>query len=277
MAYTPSTPFNTLSGSLAENFHSGSIIPVVGIGPGFNIRVNPANLGTALNSTSTVDVNGANCITYQIATTTTGTFTFEGTADAVNWINVEVFNATDDIWVSGQNLTPTAGKIYHILCAGMRQVRLRVASALGATVSHDINITMGNQLIAAVDTGAAPHNFGYPLIHEDNEYTTQQTGVTFFTPTAGRKFVVTDLTITTGGTTSGIVTMWQGASADTTYTAGTDNAIFRGEFAPSANSKPGVVKSFNVPYVSTTADHQIKITTSAAMTVYVQINGYEII
>lgn len=277
MAYTPSTPLVTLSGSLAENFHSGSILPIMGTGPGFNIRVNPANLGTAVNSTSTIDVNGANTVTFAIATTTTGTFTFEGTADGTNFISIEVFNATDDLWVSGQNITPTSAKVYKLIAGGYRQVRMRTVTTLGATVSHFITLTNDNQQLAAIDTGAAPHNFGYTLIHEDNEYTTQQTGVTYLTPTAGRKFVITDLTITTGGTTSGIVTMWQGASADTTYTAGTDNAIFRGEFAPSANSKPGVVKSFNVPYVSTTADHQIKITTSAAMTIYVQTNGYEII
>lgn len=129
---------------------------------------------------------------------------------------------------------------------------------------------------STIDVNIGSYTLDTGQIHKDAEYTTTQTGAAFWTPASGKKFVVTDLTITTGGTTSGIVTLWQGASGDTTYTPGTDPAIFRGEFAPSANSKPGAVKSFNVPYFSTTADHILRVTTSAAMTVYIQVNGYEV-
>lgn len=239
-------------------------------------RLDPAALGTAVNSASAVDVDGCSGATVSISTTTTGTFVIEGTGDNTNWFNVEAFDITSDLWVTGQSLTPTTGKIYGILCAGLRQVRIRTNATLGATVTHYWVLDDSQDFIAGIDTGAAPHNFGYLNVHKDGEYNTQQTGTALWTPTSGKKFVVADITITTGGTTSGIVTLWQGAVADTTYTAGTDPAVFRGEFAPSANSKPGVVKSFNIPYVSTTADHILRVTTSAAMTVYVQCNGYEI-
>ena len=53
----------------------------------------------------------------------------------------------------------------------------------------------------------------------------------------------------------------------------TDNAQVN---IPSATASPGVVKPFPVPYVSTTADHTLHVTTSTAMTVYIQVNGYEI-
>lgn len=239
-------------------------------------RLDPAALGTAVNSASAVDVDGSSGATVSISTTTTGTFIIEGTGDNTNWFNVEVFDIASDLWVSGQSLTPTAGKVYGILCAGLRQIRVRTNATLGATVTHYWVLDESQDFIAGIDTGAAPHNFGYSNVHKDGEYSTQQTGTALWTPASGKKFVVSDITITTGGTTSGIVTLWQGAVADTTYTAGTDPAVFRGEFAPSANSKPGVVKSFNIPYVSTTADHILRVTTSAAMTVYVQCNGYEI-
>lgn len=239
-------------------------------------RLDPSALGTAVNSASAVDVDGCSGATVSISTTTTGTFVIEGTGDNTNWFNVETFDITSDLWVTGQSLTPTTGKVYGILCAGLRQVRIRTNATLGATVTHYWVLDDSQDFIAGIDTGAAPHNFGYLNVHKDGEYNTQQTGTALWTPTSGKKFVVADITITTGGTTSGIVTLWQGAVADTTYTAGTDPAVFRGEFAPSANSKPGVVKSFNIPYVSTTADHILRVTTSAAMTVYVQCNGYEI-
>jgi hypothetical protein len=265
-----------LSGTAANNTTVG--ILAVGTGPGYAHRYNPTALATAINSASTFEVEGANTMTWGIGTTTTGTFIFEATSDATNGINVEVFDAGLDQWVSGQNLTPTSGKTYHVACGGYRQIRIRVTATLGATVSHVVNASNSQQLLAGIDTGAAPHNFGYSLVHKDAEYSTAQTGAALWTPPTGKKFAVTDITITTGGTTAGIVTLWQSttAVADTTYNAGTDLAIFRGEFAPSTTSKPGVVKSFNAPYVASLADYVLRVTTSAAMTVYIQVNGYEV-
>lgn len=265
---------DAMAGTAANNTVAGII--AVGTGPGYAHRYNPTALAAALNSASTVDVEGGNTMTWAINTSTTGTFIFEGSADATNWLSVEVFDAGADVWVSGQSLTPTSGKVYHVACGGYRQIRLRVNLALGTTVSHNVNVTNSQQLLAGIDTGPAPHNFGYALLHRDGEYATTQTGTALWTPATGKRFAITDMTISTGGTTSGIVTIWQGASADTTYTAGTDPAIFRGEFAPSATAKPGMVKSFNIPYYSTTVDHVLRVTTSAAMTIYVQVNGYEI-
>lgn len=264
--------------ALAGNAANDSVVGILaaGAGPGFSIRLNPANLGTAANSASTFNVDGANSVTVAISTTTTGTFIIEGTADNTNWISLEVFDGGQDLWVSGQNITPTAGRVYQVLSQGYRQIRLRTVTTLGATVQHFITLSLAQQFLGGIDTGAAPHNFGYTTLHRNNEYTTAQTGAAIWTPATGRRFVVTDFTISTGGTTAGVVTLWQGATADTTYTVGTDPVLFRGEFAPSANSRPGVVKQFTVPFVSSTVDHVLRITTSAAMTVYVQVNGYEI-
>jgi hypothetical protein len=265
---------DALSGNAANDTTVG--ILAVTSGPGYSVRYNPTNLGTAANSASTVNVEGANSVTFGISTTTTGTIIFEGTADNTNWISVEVFDGASDLWVSGQSITPTAGKVYQVLTQGYRQVRMRTVTTLGTTVAHTITLSTAQQFLGGIDTGAAPHNFGYTLVHKDVEYTTAQTGTIIWTPTTGKKFAITDITITTGGTTAGLVTLFDAASATTTYAAGTTPAIFRGNFAPSATSYAGVVKSFNVPYVSTTANNVVHITTSAAMTVYVQINGYEI-
>jgi len=264
--------------ALSGNTANDSVVGVLAVssGPGYSIRYNPTNLGTAANSASTINVEGANSVTFGISTTTTGTIIFEGTSDNTNWISVEVFDGTTDLWVSGQSITPTAGKVYQVLTQGYRQVRMRTVTTLGATVAHTITLSTAQQFLGGIDTGAAPHNFGYQLVHKDVEYTTAQTGTVIWTPTTGKKFAITDITITTGGTTAGLVTLFDAASATTTYAAGTTPAIFRGNFAPSATSYAGVVKSFNVPYVSTTANNVLHITTSAAMTVYVQINGYEI-
>ena len=264
--------------ALAGNGANDSVIGVlaVGTGPGFSIRLNPTNLGTAVNSASTFNVDGANAVTIAISTTTTGTFIIEGTSDNTNWISVEVFDGSQDLWLSGQNITPTTGRVYQVMSQGYRQIRLRTVTTLGATVQHFVTLSTAQQFLGGIDTGAAPHNFGYVVVNRNGEYTTAQTGAAIWTPTTGKRFAVTDLTISTGGTTAGVVTIWQGALADTTYTVGTDPVVFRGEFAPSATAKPGAIKTFAVPFVSSTIDHILRITTSAAMTVYVQVNGYEI-
>lgn len=136
---------------------------------------------------------------------------------------------------------------------------------------------------ASILSGSAPHNIGraggsgFTRVHKDADYSTTQTGAALWTPTSGTKFVVTDVTITSGGTTAGVVTLWQGAVADTTYTAGTDPTILRCEVAPSTTVRPGFIKAFNPPYVSTTADHILRVTTSAAINpLYIQVNGYEL-
>lgn len=144
-----------------------------------------------------------------------------------------------------------------------------------ATSANSLPVVIASDQ-SAISVGVTPHSVGYTPIYKGVEYTSAQTGTAIWTPGSGKKFVVTDLTISTGGTTAGIVTVWQGASADTTYTAGTDPVVFRGEFAPSATARPGMVKSFTLPFVSSTVDHILRVTTSAAMTVYIQVNGYEI-
>lgn len=285
---------SALGGTVA-NSAGTSGISASGIGPGYALRYDPTNLATAVSSTSVINVDGALTAVIGIETATTGTIIFEGTSDGTNWFTADIYNIVDNLWVTIA-FTP-AIKTYYIPCAGLRQIRLRTVSTLGATVAHSVNMSLGNSIIQALDTigtintvtgvttvstlssitaGAPPHNFGYTLVHKDAEYTTTQSGTAIWIPTSTKKFVITDITIATGGTTAATVTLWQGSSGDTTYTAGTDPAIFRGTFAPSTLTYPGVVKPFPVPYVSTTADHYLRVTTSAAITLYIQVNGYEI-
>lgn len=235
-----------------------------------------STLGTAVNSVVEYNIQGLGSASVYLATTTTGTIIFEATIDGKNWFThlgvIDPNVGGTDLLVQGP-FTPTAGSYYKIPVTGYRIIRLRTVTTLGAGVSVYF---VGDTHDIFHDVTPAPHNIGYVFTHKDGEYSTAQTGTALWTPTAGKKFVVTDFTIATGGTTSGIVTLWQGASGDTTYTAGTDPAVFRGEFAPSTTAKPGITKTLAMPFVSSTADHILRVTTSAAMTIYVQVNGYEI-
>lgn len=117
---------------------------------------------------------------------------------------------------------------------------------------------------------------GFSTVNKTAQYTTAQTGAALWTPAAGRAVVVTALQIQAGGTTAGAVQVWFGGSADTTYTRGTDAAVFDGEFAPSATNKPGIFVTLPTP-VRGTADFVLRVTSSAAINpLTVNAWGYEV-
>lgn len=237
-------------------------------------RYSSVSLATAANSTQSWDVNGAAELGVYLVTGTTGTFTFEATIDGTNWFACEVFDATADQWVTAQNLTPTTGKTYRVPAAGFKTIRVRTVSTLGATVAFVSIASPTAEVVAAIDVGFAPHSIGYAITSKTAQYTTTQTGTALWTPATGKRIVVTSVQIQAGGTTAGTMQLWYGASADTTYTRGTDLAIFDGEFAPSATLKPGVVQ--NGTFVADAADRVLRVTTSAAINpLTVTVWGYE--
>lgn len=237
---------------------------------------NTATLATTVGSIVDYNISGISGVTLYINTSTTGTFEIQGTIDGKNWFRhpyVVDYNSAGQALLIQDPITPVNTSFYKMSVAGLKGLRLRTATTLGAAV---VVAFMGVVHEGQYHIGYAPDNIGHVVVSKSGEYTTAQTGASIWIPAAGKKVCITDMTISTGGTTAGIVTVWQGSSADTTYTVGTDPVVFRGEFTPSANSKPGAIKSFSVPFVATTADHYIRVTTSAAMTVYIQLNGYEI-
>ncbi len=106
-------------------------------------------------------------------------------------------------------------------------------------------------------------------------YTTTQTGVAMWTPGAGKTIAVTYLAVSSYATTTGRVIVWFGASGDTTYTAGTDQLVWAGSFAPGASSKPGAILNFPTPVFSANVDYILRITTDANISLDVSIYGYE--
>lgn len=112
-------------------------------------------------------------------------------------------------------------------------------------------------------------------VNKTQTFTTAQTGAALWTPASGKALVITSVQIQSYGTTAGTAQLWFGGSADTTYTRGTDAAIFDGEFAPSATNKPGVIMSFPAP-VRGAADFVLRVTTTNAQSITVSVWGYEI-
>lgn len=112
-------------------------------------------------------------------------------------------------------------------------------------------------------------------VNKNATYATAQTGTALWTPASGKAVVVTAVQIQSYGTTAGTAILWFGGAADTTFTRGTDAAVFDGEFAPSATNKPGVVMTFPHP-VRGTADFVLRVTTTNAQSITFNVWGYEI-
>jgi hypothetical protein len=119
------------------------------------------------------------------------------------------------------------------------------------------------------------HIAGEQFIWKQVEATSTQTGTTIWDPTAGKRIAVTGYEIGTGGTTAALVTIWFGDNADTTFTQGTDQVLFRGSLTPTSTSTPGVISNLTHPVFCTTADRELHYTTSAGITIYITIYGYE--
>ncbi len=143
-------------------------------------------------------------------------------------------------------------------------------AAANADRANAISDRYGRGLVAHID----PASF----VWKSANYVTQQTGATLWQPsTANHRIAITKLTIGTYGTTSARVIIWFGSSADTTYSAGTDQLVFAGSFSPSSTSKPGAIMTFPTPEFCANTNYYLRITTDGAISIDVAVSGYEFI
>jgi hypothetical protein len=216
----------------------------------------PANL-TVSATRLLVDGSG---VTQPISGTVTvqdggNTITVDGTVTVTDGLNIEGDVANDSI-DSGNPV----------------KIGFRATSSLPAAVATNDRVNgtadlYGRQLVTNIDDGMQ--------VWKGANYTTTQTGTDIWTPSSGTRIGVTYLAISSYATTAGRVILWFGASGDTTYTAGTDQLVWAGSFAPSANAKPGAIVSLPFGIFAVTADHRLKITTDAAISLDITVYGYE--
>lgn len=139
--------------------------------------------------------------------------------------------------------------------------------------------TMANSapVVIASDQSILNTRLVYPSVTwRQFNATTTQTGATIWTPNASAFLVIYYLAISTYATTAGRVILWYGATADTTYNAGTDQLVFAGSFAPTSTSRPGAIVQPSIPLPSANAGFSLKITTDAAISIDVTAYGYEV-
>lgn len=178
------------------------------------------------------------------------------------------------VLASDQASTPNAGDVAHD--AGDSGNPVKIGGRANSAATFTNFVTDGDRVNAAFDRyGRQLVAFTDPAQQKsfNQSYTTTQTGANMCSPTSGNRICIEKLHITTGSTTAGVVTIWGAPTGTTAYTANTDQTFFRGEFAPSATVRPGAI--IPGPFYSDTTDDCIKITTSAGMTLYVQVFYHE--
>jgi hypothetical protein len=242
-------------------------------------RYSAVTVATTGSTTLVGNASGSSHAMIRVNTTQTGAFNFEVTADGTNWISAETWKANGDVWVSAYALTPTSGDVYRVMTGGYQQIRATVTSTLGATVTMTPTLVNAPLVTSAHNSSAPPHSQGVTPIQRAIQFTTTQTGGVIYTPTTGRRLVVTYMYVGVGGTTAGTYQIWFGASGDTTYTRGTDVPIVDHEWKPSSTVAPGVVIGNGAgPIGEGALNDVLRITTSAAINpITVTWRGYETI
>jgi hypothetical protein len=248
--------------------------------------------GNSITVDGTVGVSGTVTVSGTVAATQSGTWVL-GANSGVDIGDVTVNNAGGasavNIQDGGNSITvdgtvaATQSGTWNVVAAGdvahdspdsgnPVKIGFQAETALPAAVANGdrtngISDQFGRQLVTHISPGMQTW--------KSANYTTTQTGVAVWTPASGKTIAVTYLAVSSYATTTGRVIVWFGASGDTTYTAGTDQLVWAGSFAPGTSSKPGAILNFPTPVFSANVDYILRVTTDANISLDVSVYGYE--
>lgn len=170
---------------------------------------------------------------------------------------------------------PVSGDVAHDAAdsGSPQKIGMKAKNAFSAAVANNdradaISDLWGRQMVTHIDPAQQ--------IAKAANYTSTQTGTAVWTPTSGKKIVITSIVVGSYGTTAARLILWFGASGDTTYSAGTDQLVLAASFAPSTNGYPGLVFTPPVPIFCPNADYVLRITTDAGLSVDLSVYGYEV-
>lgn len=152
-------------------------------------------------------------------------------------------------YTKGVNIDPTMAADGDIATLGVKADAPNIVPTASASVNANLKGIM-TQLQGTGTSLTSIRNIG--------GYTAQQTAAALWTPASGKKFVITDIVISS--LTAGVIQL-------------IDNATVIREYKLAANSN--IVESSKSPDVSALADNVLKVTTSAAMDCFIVVKGYE--
>lgn len=223
------------------------------------------NLPAAESSTYVIHNMGAfTTLGIWITVPTGGTVTVEGTVNSTDWYTLDMEDATSGLHY--RSITSN-GTYLGMVCSD-RYVRVRVTGAGSAPGMVKGRLSRAPVTLASVRQGPAPHDFGYAPVHKGFS-TSSTSDHTIWTPSTGKKFVVTDIQVSTDD--ENIVVFFEGTDDTdmTKWLAKTDIKI---------NGSSGITSmSLKTPYVASTTDAPLKLKISTSgKTVFGVVYGYEI-
>lgn len=207
---------------------------------------------------------GFNSIMVYVDVPTGGAVTFQMSSDGSTWESISLRSANYDTF--GSRFTDDGFYLGSISSAPY----IRFLTSTGGSEDGSIDGVLNKRvyMLEGVEFGNPPHRFGFPPIHKNGSYSTQQASTALWTPASGKTIVVTDMIIIVGGSTDGEVKIF-----DNTDAAG--NYLFKGSLEVATNKNAIITHAFSTPFVASAEDNVIKVTTSAAMTIDVMLHGYE--
>jgi hypothetical protein len=153
--------------------------------------------------------------------------------------------------------------------ASFRNLRFRTISAGGSNGTVKGRFIESTSMLEGIEFGNPPHRFGYAPVHKDGVYAIALSDSVLWEPAIGKQYVVTDLIITFGGATDGVVKIFD-------ETAASGNYLFVGTIDVSVvgGGRPLVI-NLKTPFVSSTKNNKLKITSTANIDFSIVAHGYE--
>jgi len=224
------------------------------------------NLGLALNSrVEIINRSGFSTLAARVTAPTGGSVSFEASFDGGIWEPISLRSIKNDEY---QNVTDNNEDFIGSV-SGARLIRFRTASAGSANGTVIGRLNREVSTLEGIEFGWPPHRFGFTPVHKDASFSTAQTGSILWQPATGKTYYVTDVSIIVGGSTDGIVTVFDDTDS-------TGNRLFKGAIEVATNRQFVFTHQLKTPFKGASDDTILKLTTSAAMTIDVILHGYEV-
>ena len=219
------------------------------------------NLAAALNSKVEFEnLTGLSSIAFYLSVPLGSTVTFESSFDGINFSSATMRGIGTNGYTHSASLS--GDFIGSILGAKIFRVRVSIAGTAAGTIMGRVGNQVG--ILEGIEHSSAPHLYGYETAKKDFDFVGAQTAQILWDPGAGKKFVVSDIVLSSNGNAA--VTIF-----DETNSAG--NIIYKGKLINGTN----IPINLRVPIESIAYANKLKFTSVGVGDVSGVIVGYEII
>ena len=208
------------------------------------------------------NTDGFLSIGFRLTVPTGATVVFEGTFDNINWVAITLRQVGGD----GFTQQATSDDDFIGSIAGLQAVRFRLTA--GGSAAGTVAGTLFHMpcTLEGIEHGNPPHNIGVAIKRFHVNVTGAVSGQVLYTPSTGKRFFCTGYAL--GLNSNGTVVIFDETDAAANY-------LFSGE-TKNVTTTVFSNHSFSpVPFESSAADNEIKITTTSSIEVRGVITGYE--